>query len=103
MSKMQRDEIESNITHFIETAGTDEDMHSVICDFVEEVQDEAIGVPMAERKAPVRATDAAVAIEVYDLFIEGMSEVAGEIPKQVAYHIASNLLRNYEFYEKENK
>lgn len=102
MSRPDRDEIVGNVRAFIKGASNDDELEEVMCDYVEECMDEgAPHVSLRKAKPKAQATDAAVAIEIYDRLIEAQSTTPGQISKQMAYQIATSLLRSYEFYEKE--
>lgn len=100
-----RQEILAELEQFDNDYSDREELFSVISEYIEQVAEEAAGLPRKREEVILKSAEppAAVAIEIYDLFIDAQSNIVGGAPKQIAYAIASGLLRNYDFYLKDRR
>lgn len=97
-----RQEIIDEIDQFRNDNPNDEEFHSVIADYIEQVQDESAGYARREvREEPkTEATPAmALAIQIYKVMNELPLWVKSD-PAQLTYALAKDLDFHYKFYNK---
>lgn len=98
------DEIVDEIEQFEREYPDHDEFIDIVASYAQQLAEEAsFCVKRSEAKVKTQEpeTESAIAIEVYDLLIDAYSNTVGSAPKQVAYKIATGLLRNYDFFLKE--